>query len=667
MPEDIKDEIASLIAPFLACEEFYARYEAVKALGALTHTPSSAPLLSIAADPHEDIDMRMDAIESLVKINDPENHGAVTDLLRDESADIRLCAIRALGSMGAVSAADEVISLLDRDTTDMISDDEFDWDPQWDIQLEAVRALGVMGDEKAVAPIIRLYENELSYDLSEHVFKALSHIGSPDAIRFLARTLSDGAPQERRLIVQTIAKNKALLKEMKNELKKALGDKEPLVRAAATTAYAKLDEQNALTALNKSLIDPDATVRAGALLSLAEIGVGGTFYEKIATALDDPSPVVRAQSALLSQKCPIEMVRDKLTRLMEEDVDEVASHALNAFASLKAEGTAERLADIALDTNRSPYVRIQCVNLIASHYIDSAANLLPSPLDVEPRQVSIAFASCLAGSSEEEEIEYLVNDLRELTGIGDRAEPPAEKDKGVLELDEEEVRVKIGKKTRMVVRSPGATPGALKAEDLIRILSRTDHPKIKSILAECLTLKKSTIAAAAARAIARMGAAECASSLVTALDHVSPHVRSEAAMAVGGLKIDDNEVTTRLGELATMDRDPMVREASMSALGSGPAETVHKYLQKGLADPELGVRQAAVIAMGNCGDDQAIEPLAAELYNYGDFTHLRPDMYEALRKLDLNRVKTRLLETLSNKERHLDHWVAIQALGNVFG
>ncbi len=672
MPEDIKDEIANVIAPFLACEEFYARYEAVKALGALAHTPSSAPLLSIAADPHEDIDIRMDAIESLVKINDPENHGAIIDLMRDESVDIRLCAIRALGSMEAVSATGEIISLLASGEEDMIFDDEFDWDPQWDIQLEAVRALGGIGDEKAVAPIIRLYEDEMSYDLMEHVFKALCHIGSPEAIRFLARTLNSGAPQERRLIVQAIAKNKEVLKEMKNELKEALGDKEPLVRAAAATAYALLDEKMALTALDKSLIDPDATVRASALLSLVKMKAEGIF-EKIAAALDDPSPVVRAQSAIVARECPLEMVKDKLWGLMDGDVDEVASCAANCLASFEAEGTAERLARITLDKGRSPYIRIHCVNLITSHFIDSAAGLLPSPLDIEPRQVSIAVASCLVACREEEEIIYLVNDLRELTGINDRAEQPkqpkqpANKEKGATEFDEEEASIKIGKKTRMVVRSPGATPGALKAEDLIRILSASDHPRVKAILTECLALKKSTIAAAAARAIASMGATECASALITALDHLSPHVRSEAALALGGLKIGGDEVTAKLGELAATDKDHMVREASISALGSVKAERAHEYQLKGLADPEPGVRQAAVIAMGNCGDDRAIEPLIAELFNYGDFTHLRPDMYEALKKLGLSRVKTGLVETLHNKERAPDHWVAIQALGNVFG
>ncbi|MGK7345450.1 MAG: HEAT repeat domain-containing protein [Candidatus Nitrospinota bacterium M3_3B_026] len=664
------DKIADVIEPLAGAAFFYTRYEAVKTLARMARPRSAEALLRAALDKDEDIDLRIEAIEGLGGIIGPGQAPRLADALSDPSGEIRLAAVRALGKAEDPSVVDGLLTAMEATDVeyDGDDDDDMDWDIQWDIQSQAIKALGAIGDEKAVEPVLRLYKDETSPDLAEVVFPFLAAVGSGKALDTLSEMLLNGGEKERRLAAEALENNESAASLLKKEdLNTALVDESPWVRIAMAKILARREGHGAMAPLIMMLRDSDENVRAEALGRLVEIG-GDGLERHVAPLLKDPSPKVRAAAAVAARdfRRAGDHV-DRLLRIMELDEDGAALEAAKTLSGYGLDGFSERLAALAKDAKRTSYFRIGLLRLFEEAFPEKIPELVCPLISTEPRQVSVAAAAVIARSAAWDKLlemaDSRIEEIKKEDGAGgEESAGDAAEDEGEEAM--EEVPVMIGKRKKNAVKSPGATPGSCRLEDLAHALGETRRKETARTLISCLELKeKPEAAAAAAGSLGRLDAKEARESLEAALSHPSPRVREAAAGALG--RIGASESAPRLGKALVSDTDEIVREKAALALGWVKAPEGYDYLTRGLSDEFIAVRKACASALGELGRRRAMGPLAQLLLDYSESSAIFEDILSALQKIDAEKTVDILLETLGSKEQTENHWIAIRALGAI--
>lgn len=686
MVSHTKDDIALLLERLARSDAFHTRYEAVKALSLLACRRSAEALGAVAADSGEDTDLRIEAIMGLAKVAGPEQVKTLIDALSDPSGEIRLSAARALRTAGDQRSAPRLAEVMAGSGEDMSPGNMTGWNPQWDIQMEAIRALGELGTVEIVEPVIRFYEDEMSYDLLGPVADALIKIGSEEAVKFLAAKLTAGTPRERREIAVRLASAATVSEKLGKELAMALVDPDSAVRVAGARALVKIDREKAAPALVMTLRDENAEVRSVAVGLLAETGMNGLAARLLQPMLNDPHPKVRQSVVKALAKLSGESAVEDLSRIMDNDRDEeVTLTALSCLATVAAPGIVQRLGLLIGDQRRTPYFRIQCVNILEERYPDRIAELLIPFIRTQPRQVSVAIVTALARSKDRDAHSRLVGVLLDLTGNGSAVEgsigsrgagsaaPGAvdtiEQGSGTFEEagqpDGGETMVVVGKKSKSAVKFPGATPGSCVAEDIASALGDGSHqPEVIEALVICLKSGNPAVAAAAARSLGGLRAGEAAPALIEALGHASESVRAMAALALG--HIGDVAMAAKLGETLLNDKNPIPRVNAARALSMLNAPESLYPLTKGMNDEDPDVRRECVTALGCIAVPEAVSRLIPLLFDYDRYSGIRREVCSALKRLDRNAVTDELLATLDSKDRAGDHWIAIQALGEIY-
>jgi cyclophilin family peptidyl-prolyl cis-trans isomerase/HEAT repeat protein len=116
-----------------------------------------------------------------------------------------------------------------------------------------------------------------------------------------------------------------------------------------------------------------------------------------------------------------------------------------------------------------------------------------------------------------------------------------------------------------------------------------------------LTQGNPALRARAARAMARIQATAYTSPLIGALSDPHAIVRSEAAWALGQLRIDvEGTASPRLTDAlqkATRDPDNSVRSAALEALGKSGGTDIEAHLRNHLTDPATTVRREATLGL----------------------------------------------------------------------
>ena len=230
---------------------------------------AAAPLLACLRD--DDASVRATAIASLARSPGAGSLPAIIERAGDPDASVRLAAIKAIATLGGNDAGR--IHVLETSLRDA--------DPQ--VRANGAAALLRLGAaEQATATLA-----ELAADPDDGVRRtAFRAIGGPDTTLFgLAET--------------------------------GLSDPVPIVRAEATGALARIDQQRALDALVEALGDEHRVVREAAAVALT--GGGPAAGEAVVGALMSPSRWEGAVSAL--QHVPIDGSADDVRRFAREMVD----------------------------------------------------------------------------------------------------------------------------------------------------------------------------------------------------------------------------------------------------------------------------------------------------------------------------------------------------------
>jgi HEAT repeat protein len=219
----------------------------------------------------------------------PKASAALLAALGDESPGVRREAVRALGSLTALDAIDQLAERL------------FD-DPDEDVRSSAADALGEMQDERSTRHLMQAYSRQ-GGDVGCSVLDALGENNDFQAVPVLCSALKHPNSEFRESAARSLGQlpwgrevSGPDTTEALRGLCAALDDGEPSVRKGVCEALGRLGDVRAIDSLIKALHDDDDDVRAEAVDAIGEIDAKGNVSLFIG-CLKDPSPDVQRQAA----------------------------------------------------------------------------------------------------------------------------------------------------------------------------------------------------------------------------------------------------------------------------------------------------------------------------------------------------------------------------------
>ena len=252
-----------------------------------------------------------------------------------------------------------------------------------DLQRFAARALGRTGSEDALRPLLSALSDA---SLGKGAASALVSLGAahPHKVTAELRALVDRRPTP--AAVWVLAKLGG--ESAQAALKKALGDPDPAVRAAAAEAAGNAGGPLGLELLRQAMADEAAAVRAAAARGLGRLAEGGE--ELIRLALSDQDPSVQLAAIESAGEARAYSVTPVLGSLLASGDGLRASQAVQALA--RAGGLSEKHLRLAVG-HRDPEVIKQALTSGAA--LAAAAPLAAELLSHQRWDVRLAAARAL--------------------------------------------------------------------------------------------------------------------------------------------------------------------------------------------------------------------------------------------------------------------------------
>ena len=126
----------------------------------------------------EDIDVCIDATEALGKLNALEVVPQLLESLQnDPDGELKTAIVNALGEIKSPASIPMLMQLAEHRPEDMVIDSNEDWDDWWDMQRQAIIALGKMKAEQAIPVLQQLLGSDDVLDIEHDILKSLVSIG----------------------------------------------------------------------------------------------------------------------------------------------------------------------------------------------------------------------------------------------------------------------------------------------------------------------------------------------------------------------------------------------------------------------------------------------------------------------------------------------------------
>jgi len=392
---------------------------AIRVLANLKAQEALEPLLSIAQNKSEDVDVRSQAVFALRQFPSQRVRDFLLSILKDdkEKNEVRMSALRALEAMGGEYPPEVVEMALERDMdyflrealifslagkkdesikerlltivknpkisdyvkTKCLSTLVLVWregiaddlvslmnsDPS--LEKPIAVALSQLGDERAIPHLISLL-NKRAGALDIELLNALRRYKSPSAIPFFEELCKSPDPEVRRLGAEGLGE--IGLTDSLDTLLKLLKDEYPIVRRAAAIALGRIGSFKATEALIEALKDSYAIVREGAARALGDIG-DKRAVDALVPLLNDRNKDVK-ESAIISlgklqdpRSIPlIIQILERLEWNKSERAYDLSRSAYNALVRLGPLAV-EPLINILKDKNSSYEMKALAISALA--------------------------------------------------------------------------------------------------------------------------------------------------------------------------------------------------------------------------------------------------------------------------------------------------------------
>jgi HEAT repeat protein len=570
------------------------------------------------------------AMDALVELAEPE---PLIALFYQADEELRAASVSILARIGA-PAVDALANTLG--------------DSGWEMRRAAVQALGGIEDSRAVNAIVGSLRDTHAR-VRESASDALTRNASSD-VTVLAAAL-DGADDQTRERLVTILGNTGDARAVE-PLIAAFRDGSGNVRSAAGQSLEKLGGL-AVDSLLLSLKDPDEEVRRHSATTLGNIG-DARALGPLVDALGDGDWSVRRASAEALGKLGDAQAVDALTGVLTGDVDEdVSAAAATALGLLRDEravaplmeslnqeswtlrraviGALGNIGGSAVDRlvaslgNMDDSVREAAVEILGD-IGDTIVNPLIDVLRDGDASERRAAAIELGEARESQAVDALIDALANadegvrsaastaLGQIGDeRAAEPL-----VTMLDDSSESVRDSAISALVMTGAPAVPALLASlesseaavlEASASVLGQIGDTRAVRPLFALLNNDERSVRMAAAHALSSFGG-RVFNALAAALEGEDERIREAVAVALG--EIGDERAVKPLLDALKSSKDRNAQLAAARALGSIGRSGIDTLIAE-LGNVFWDVRFAAATALGETGDERAIQPLQAVL------------------------------------------------------
>ena len=595
------------------------------AIHALTRIGRGAVGPLVAALGSEDEPVRLSVLEVLGSIGREikSEMGSILVIraLEDESSRIRLAATRALGRVRGIPALVQL-------------GDEQEW-----VRRDAAKALRGETFDQAVEPILAALRDDDSV-VRREIARLLGQVKDVRAVEPLIAVLKDSDPGVRCAAAEALGQ---LGDERAVEpLIAALGDSDSGVRAAVTQALEQLRDKRAVEPLSAALGDSDSGVRVAAAQALGQLGDERAVEPLIAALGDSDSGVHVAVTQALGQLGDERAVEPLIAILRDSDSG-VRVAAAQALGQLRDERAVEPLI-VALEDWTAFSVLLREVGPKRIEVIKAVAQVAALGL-MESRELVDNAPSTVLETVSWEKAEYAKSKLEAAGAVVEVVEVKGKYVPGqlggkraveplivALRDSDSGVRVAAAQALGQLGDKRAVEPLILALEDrtAFSVLLRKLGPKkievikaVRQVAALGLKESKELVDSAPSTVLETVswGKAEYAKSKLEAAGAVVEVVEvkgKDAAAEALGQLGDERAVEPLI--VALGDSDSGVHVAVTQALGQLGDERAVEPLIAILRDSDSGVRVAAAQALGQLGDKRAAEPLLVALEDWTEFT-----------------------------------------------
>ncbi|MGK5682331.1 HEAT repeat domain-containing protein [Actinoplanes sp. URMC 104] len=522
---------------------------------------------------------------------------------------------------------------------------------------QAVWANEYIGDDEAARKLACLVADE-SAEVRAKLADALSQFDGESALAANRRLAADEDSTVRAAAMKAI--NSACTNADFNMLAMGLRDPYPQVRQAAALSMKEYDEDRARDLLIATSHDPvsqvrrgvalalrqpcgrstiagtlrrlaedqDPSVRAAAVESLGDVGIGPGTFSGLVRSLRAEDALERIHAAKGLGLLLDDRAIEPLANTLDDPQPEVRRQATIALGNLASEHVVAVLTGRPADP--APRVRRAVADALAAGAVPACRPTLRTLLDDSHPHVRAAAADAIGQVASPGRVDDLLPLLADSHPLVRRNALLSLDDDGAIGhliryLDDPDKRVREAAMwTLGVVGARTAAPYLhAKLSDLygsrrataLEALSRIEGPDVIPLLTDALDDPHSAVRQVAVREFRRAQLAVPKAPLRTALTDPESAVRREAARTVAGL--NDRAAIPLLIDRLEHDPSPWVRVAVVGAIVRLDARMAQQPLSRLLNHPNYYLRETAAWALASFGE---AAPMAELRRSYGDLT-----------------------------------------------
>lgn len=327
-------EVNPLIYNHLDSRDYKKRLLSITAMGILADRDFIDILGRFAID-ENDHKLRIAAIKSLGKIDDPGAMIYITQALKDRVPDVKATAILNLKRNGSLDFVKIITPALEDNNKTVV--------------MAAIEVLGENKNPKAVEPLINvLYKLDSRNEAIKEITEALSKLGDKSTIGYFYEALE--APQQYVRYAALKAAVDSENREWADEIiAKATENDMTEIKSMAIFALRKTAPEYSLSTVLKAVKDPDQMVRLSAVKTLADLPGAEEYEQVFDELLEDSSIKVRVKTVDVLPRVNAPWVRKKLIDIAHSDDKQMAVSAIYALGSFSGDRDVAGMLGQALD------------------------------------------------------------------------------------------------------------------------------------------------------------------------------------------------------------------------------------------------------------------------------------------------------------------------------